>query len=57
MYSGCDYVIPTNLVCVLVGIAIPTSSFNLFHLYLCKSPILVCCAWVLLQFIHVGFPN
>ena len=34
MYSGCDYLLSLkNLVCVLYGIAIPTSTFN-FILYL-----------------------
>ena len=29
-----DYLIPTNLVCILFGIAIPTSSFNFIQLFL-----------------------
>ena len=29
LYSGCDY--PYNLVCVLFGTTIPTSSFNFIH--------------------------
>ena len=33
MYSGCDYLFPTNLVCILFGIAIPTSSFNFIQLF------------------------
>ncbi len=31
MYSECDY--PQNLVCVLFGPAIPTSSFNFIQLF------------------------
>ena len=36
MYSGCDYLLsrPKNLVCVLFGIVIPTSSFNFIQLFL-----------------------
>ena len=34
LYSGCDYPY-TNLVCVLFGPAIPTSSFNFIVFYTC----------------------
>ena len=40
MYSRYDYLIPTNLVCILFGIAIPTSFFlfNCFYtlFYQCR---------------------